>query len=105
MRYKAVPWIKKVTTHGMNMDIHKEQAGTAGTAEHRRMMAVYERAKQYPNETEACYSFVQVLTACVNCTFRRLLGRRAGKKRAGKKRAEKADAVFSFPHSVRSRRQ
>ncbi|GAA5954705.1 hypothetical protein JCM8115_004665 [Rhodotorula mucilaginosa] len=66
MRYKAVPWIKKVTTHGMNMDIHKEQAGTAGTAEHRRMMAVYERAKQYPNETEACYSFVQVLTACVN---------------------------------------
>ena len=100
MRYKAVPWIKKVTTHGMNMDIHKEQAGAAGTAEHRRMMAVYERAKQYPNETEACYSFVQVLTACVNCTFRRLLGRRAGKKRA-----EKADAVFSFPHSVRSRRQ
>ncbi|GAA5990591.1 hypothetical protein JCM10908_003144 [Rhodotorula pacifica] len=66
MRYKAVPWLKKVLTHGVTMDIHKEQAGTAGTLEHRRMMAVYERAKQYPNETEACYSFVQVLTACVN---------------------------------------
>lgn len=67
LRYKAVPFIKMIFTHGLTMDIHKEQAGTAGTAEHRRMMAIYERAKQYPNETEACYSFVQVLTACVNC--------------------------------------
>ncbi|POY76087.1 hypothetical protein BMF94_0810 [Rhodotorula taiwanensis] len=66
LRYKAVPFIKMIFTHGLTMDIHKEQAGTAGTAEHRRMMAIYERAKQYPNETEACYSFVQVLTACVN---------------------------------------
>ncbi|BGP05655.1 hypothetical protein JCM10049v2_001461 [Rhodotorula toruloides] len=66
LRYKAVPFVKKVLTHGTTYDIHAAQAGLAGTPEHRRMAQVYERAKQYPNETEACYSFVQVLTACVN---------------------------------------
>lgn len=100
MRYKAVPWIKKVTTHGMNMDIHKEQAGTAGTAEHRRMMAVYERAKQYPNETEACYSFVQVLTACVNCTFRRLSSASARERSARRKLTPFSPFLAAFAHGA-----
>ncbi|GAA6055408.1 hypothetical protein JCM3770_006976 [Rhodotorula araucariae] len=66
MRYKAVPWIVKKATHGMNYDIHGAQAGEAGSPEARRIQAIYARAKQYPNETEACFSFVQVLTACAN---------------------------------------
>lgn len=91
LRYKAVPFVHKALTYSTSVDLHRLQAGEAGTAQHARMMAVYEvgprslrfstragsltsvhsfprqRARQYPNETEACYSFVQVLTACVNC--------------------------------------
>ncbi|KAF9462248.1 sodium:inorganic phosphate symporter [Collybia nuda] len=63
-RYKAFPFIKKVLTHGTSIDIHAAQAGKAGTAEGRRMAEVYSRAKQYPNEVEHLFSFVQVLTAC-----------------------------------------
>lgn len=100
MRYKAVPWIRKVTTHGLTMDIHKEQAGTAGTAEHRRMMAVYERAKQYPNETEACYSFVQVLTACVNCTFRHLSEARERETSVRKKLTPFSPFFTAFAHGA-----
>lgn len=66
MRYKAVPWIVKKATHGLTYDINAAQTGAAGSAQARRMQEVYARAKQYPNETEACFSFVQVLTACVN---------------------------------------
>ncbi|BGP53560.1 hypothetical protein JCM8202v2_001119 [Rhodotorula sphaerocarpa] len=66
LRYKAVPFVHKALTYSTSVDLHRLQAGEAGTAQHARMMAVYERARQYPNETEACYSFVQVLTACVN---------------------------------------
>jgi sodium-dependent phosphate transporter len=82
--YKAIPWCKKVLTHGTSIDIHAEQAGRAGTVHHDRMMDIYSRAKQcvrvlnhllsrsdavllplrYPNEVEHMYSFVQVVTAC-----------------------------------------
>ncbi|GAA5911174.1 hypothetical protein JCM8208_005748 [Rhodotorula glutinis] len=65
-RYKAVPWIVKAATHGLNYDVHGAQAGDANSPEARRMADIYARAKQYPNETEACFSFVQVLTACAN---------------------------------------
>ncbi|GAA5934415.1 hypothetical protein JCM3775_000352 [Rhodotorula graminis] len=65
-RYKAIPWIVKSATHGLNYDIHGAQNGEAGSPEARRMQDIYARAKQYPNETEACFSFVQVLTACAN---------------------------------------
>ncbi|ORY90849.1 sodium:inorganic phosphate symporter [Leucosporidium creatinivorum] len=63
-RYKAYPWIKKVLTHGTSIDIHAEQIGKEGTAHHRRMEEMHAAAKQYPNEVEHMYSFVQVLTAC-----------------------------------------
>lgn len=63
-RYKAFPFIKKALTHGTSIDIHAEQAGPVGSLESRRMADVYSRAKQYPNEVEHLFSFVQVLTAC-----------------------------------------
>ncbi|CEQ43000.1 SPOSA6832_04873 [Sporobolomyces salmonicolor] len=86
LRYKSVPFVKKLFMHGFTYDIHGAQAGDATTAEGRRMAAIYERAHQYPNgksrrrslrdslkltslrisEVEANYSFVQVLTACAN---------------------------------------
>ncbi|GAA6009004.1 inorganic phosphate transporter [Rhodotorula paludigena] len=66
MRYKAGPWIKHKLFYSLTYDIHAAQRGQAGTKEGRRIAEAYERAKQYPNETEACFSFVQVLTACVN---------------------------------------
>lgn len=46
-------------------DIHCAQSGIAGTPEGERMAKVYSYAKKYPNEVEHCYSFVQVLTACI----------------------------------------
>ncbi|KAG5651949.1 hypothetical protein H0H81_006833 [Sphagnurus paluster] len=64
VRYKAFPFIKKALTHGTTIDIHAAQAGKAGSAEGRRIAEMYSRAKQYPNEVEHLFSFVQVLTAC-----------------------------------------
>lgn len=63
-RYRAVPFIIKTLTYGTSYDIHAAQSGEAGTVEGDRMRAVYAAAKQYPNEVEHSYSFVQVLTAC-----------------------------------------
>ncbi|KAG5640530.1 hypothetical protein DXG03_008214, partial [Asterophora parasitica] len=64
LRYKTIPFLKKVATHGTSIDIHAAQAGKANTPEGRRIAAMYARAKQYPNEVEHLFSFVQVLTAC-----------------------------------------
>ncbi|KAF5373491.1 hypothetical protein D9615_009481 [Tricholomella constricta] len=64
LRYKALPFLKKVATHGTSIDIHAAQAGKADSAEGRRIAEMYRRAKQYPNEVEHLFSFVQVLTAC-----------------------------------------
>ncbi|KAL0579904.1 hypothetical protein V5O48_002075 [Marasmius crinis-equi] len=63
-RYKAVPFVKKALTHGTSVDVHALQAGEENTASGRRLMAVHERAKQYPNDTEHLYSFMQVFSAC-----------------------------------------
>ena len=62
-RYKAIPWLINVFTHGTKVDIHDLQV-REGTAEARRMQDMYDRAKQYPNDTEHLYSFMQVMTAC-----------------------------------------
>lgn len=64
VRHKAVPWVLHKLTYGMNYDIHAAQAGTAGTAEGDRMARVYAAAKQYPNDVEHSFSFIQVLSAC-----------------------------------------
>ncbi|KAK4056307.1 hypothetical protein OIO90_002751 [Microbotryomycetes sp. JL221] len=64
-RYKTVPFVKKVLFHGSSVDVHAMQEGAKGSAQAARQHALYARAKQYPNEVEATYSFVQVLTACV----------------------------------------
>ncbi|GAA5836496.1 hypothetical protein JCM11251_007093 [Rhodosporidiobolus azoricus] len=66
LRYKTVPFFKRILTHGLMYDIHAAQAGQAGSAEGKRIEGIYARARQYPNEVEACFSFVQVLTACCN---------------------------------------
>ncbi|GAA5822278.1 hypothetical protein JCM10212_004281 [Sporobolomyces blumeae] len=65
VRYKAYDALKFVVTNGIFHDIHGAQAGK-GSKDAARMQAIYARAKQYPNETEATFSFVQVFTACVN---------------------------------------
>ncbi|GAA5849977.1 hypothetical protein JCM3766R1_001942 [Sporobolomyces carnicolor] len=65
-RYKTIPFIKGIFSNGIFYDIHTAQAGKVGTKDHERMRKVYASAKQFPNETEATYSFVQVMTACVN---------------------------------------
>lgn len=66
LRYKTLPFFKKLATHGLTYDIHAAQAGEAHTSEGKRIDDMYARAKQYPNEVEATFSFVQVLTACSN---------------------------------------
>ncbi|KAH6899345.1 sodium:inorganic phosphate symporter [Coprinopsis sp. MPI-PUGE-AT-0042] len=62
LRYRAVPFIKKVLTHGTTVDVHALQTEGA-SAKH--IADVHSRARQYPNETEHLYSFMQVFTACV----------------------------------------
>ncbi|KAK1215995.1 hypothetical protein PQX77_021396, partial [Marasmius sp. AFHP31] len=58
-RYKTVPFITKALTHGTSVDIHALQSGESD-----RLKKVHERAKQYPNDTEHLYSFMQVFSAC-----------------------------------------
>lgn len=62
LRYHAVPFVKKVLTHGTTVDVHALQ--TEGTAA-KHIADVHARARQFPNETEHLYSFMQVFTACV----------------------------------------
>ncbi|KAH6913664.1 sodium:inorganic phosphate symporter [Coprinopsis sp. MPI-PUGE-AT-0042] len=62
MRYRAVPFIKKVLTHGTTVDVHALQTEGSGA---KHIADVHSRARQYPNETEHLYSFMQVFTACV----------------------------------------
>lgn len=64
LKYRAIPWIIKTLTYGSSYDIHAAQAGEAGTVEGDHMRAVYSRAKKYPNEVEAIFSFIQFVTAC-----------------------------------------
>jgi solute carrier family 20 (sodium-dependent phosphate transporter) len=64
LRYKSIPFIRKVLTHGITIDIHAEQAGKSGSRDAQRMEKVFAAAKQYPNEVEHMFSFIQVLTAC-----------------------------------------
>lgn len=58
LRYK-VPY---VLFYGSNVDIHARQLGEGKTADKRYEM--YSQTKQYPNETEHLYSFLQVMTSC-----------------------------------------
>lgn len=60
VRYK----IPKVLLHGSSVDVHKLQLG--GTKDEQRIAEMHQLAKQYDNETEHLYSFLQVLTACTN---------------------------------------
>jgi hypothetical protein len=50
--------------YGMHYDIHAAQSGISGTPEGERMARVYGHATKYPNESEHCYSYIQVITAC-----------------------------------------
>ena len=64
VRHRLIPKIITTFAYGTEYDIHAAQAGQAGTKEGDRMAAVYAQAKQYPNEVEHTYSFLQVLSAC-----------------------------------------
>jgi sodium-dependent phosphate transporter len=50
-------------THGSKIDIHETQK-QSGEAE--KLREIHEIAKQYDNDTEHMYTYLQVLTACVN---------------------------------------
>lgn len=60
MRY----WIYGTLTYGMTVDIHAMQGEESGWTG-KGMAKIYATTRQFPNETEAAYSFVQVMTACV----------------------------------------
>ncbi|KAL7412668.1 sodium:inorganic phosphate symporter [Mrakia frigida] len=60
LRYK----ILGALTHGTSVDVHSLQTEGTSKAEVTRLEAMHATAKQYPNETEHLYSFLQVLTAC-----------------------------------------
>lgn len=60
LRYK----LPAVLLHGSNVDIFQKQMGEAGSKEEARMRSMLACAKQYPNETEHLFSFLQALTAC-----------------------------------------
>ncbi|PVG01655.1 sodium:inorganic phosphate symporter [Serendipita vermifera] len=63
-RYKTLPFIVKLFTHGTSVDVHALQAREKESGEAGRMHAMHARAKQYDNKVEHLYSFVQVMTAC-----------------------------------------
>lgn len=64
LRYKAGPFVYKIFTHGASVDIHALQAQSGNEKQGKRMQEIYARAKQYPNDTEHLFSFMQVVTAC-----------------------------------------
>ncbi|PPR06919.1 hypothetical protein CVT24_011001 [Panaeolus cyanescens] len=59
VRYRALPFIKKILLHGSSVDVAALQAN------HKSVGDIHSRAKVYPNSTEHLYSFMQVMTACV----------------------------------------
>ncbi|CAG8748479.1 3450_t:CDS:1, partial [Acaulospora colombiana] len=63
-RYKTLPFIVKLFTHGTTVDVHALQSHEKETGEGSRMRDMHARAKQYDNKVEHLYSFVQVMTAC-----------------------------------------
>ncbi|KZV95716.1 putative Sodium:inorganic phosphate symporter [Exidia glandulosa HHB12029] len=63
-RYKAGPFVWKLFTHGSSVDVHALQTGKSGSRDAERQNDMYARAKQYGNETEHMFSFLQVMTAC-----------------------------------------
>lgn len=62
MRYRAVPFIVKIFTHGTTVDVVGMQ-NDGMSKEARRLHDMHNRAAQYDNRTEHLYSFLQVLTA------------------------------------------
>ncbi|EAU83382.1 sodium:inorganic phosphate symporter [Coprinopsis cinerea okayama7 len=65
LRYRIFPWIKTVLTHGTSVDIHALQAAKQDATTAKHIADVHSRARQFPNDTEHLYSFMQVFTACV----------------------------------------
>ncbi|KAG8741800.1 Na+/Pi symporter [Ceratobasidium sp. 414] len=61
-RYRTVPFIVKMFTHGTTVDVLELQAD-GQSKEARRLQDMHQRAAQYDNRTEHLYSFLQVLTA------------------------------------------
>ncbi|KAL5639817.1 hypothetical protein ACGC1H_006405 [Rhizoctonia solani] len=61
-RYRTIPFIVKIFTHGTTVDVLDMQA-QGQSKEARRLQDMHNRATQYDNRTEHLYSFLQVLTA------------------------------------------
>ncbi|KAG9050284.1 Na+/Pi symporter [Tulasnella sp. UAMH 9824] len=60
LRYKIAERI----WYNATRDVASDQAVSSNAKDRERLRAMHARAKQYPNKTEHCFSFVQVLTAC-----------------------------------------
>lgn len=56
--------IPKLLTKGATVDVNATQMEDEKTAA--RLREIHERGKQYDNDTEHMYTYLQVLTACVN---------------------------------------
>lgn len=56
--------VYKSVTKGANYDVHAAQMADEKTAS--RLREIHEVAHQYDNDTEHLYTYLQVLTACVN---------------------------------------
>ncbi|CAE6358758.1 unnamed protein product [Rhizoctonia solani] len=61
-RYRTIPFIVKIFTHGTTVDVLDMQA-QGQSKDARRLQDMHNRAAQYDNRTEHLYSFLQVLTA------------------------------------------
>ncbi|KAF9023893.1 putative Sodium:inorganic phosphate symporter [Hymenopellis radicata] len=55
-RYKSIPWLWFIISHGTSVDVHARQG--------QGLEDMHGRAHQYDNKTEHLYSFIQVMTAC-----------------------------------------
>ncbi|KAF8912665.1 sodium:inorganic phosphate symporter [Mucidula mucida] len=55
-RYKSIPWLWFILSHGTKVDVHARQG--------QGLEDMHSRAVQYDNKTEHLYSFIQVMTAC-----------------------------------------
>ncbi|KDQ06366.1 hypothetical protein BOTBODRAFT_181652 [Botryobasidium botryosum FD-172 SS1] len=60
LRYRAIPFIWNLFTHGSSVDVVQMQNEGADA---KRMADIHAHAAQYDNKTEHLYSFLQVLTA------------------------------------------
>ncbi|KAH8080820.1 sodium:inorganic phosphate symporter [Filobasidium floriforme] len=64
LKYKVAPVLWKAISHGSTVDVHALQAQKDDEKGAARMAVIHGAAKQYDNDTEYAFTFMQVLTSC-----------------------------------------